>query len=80
MKLPRVTERNEPITAVFPDGRKVYFRNRTEMMKRYGLTVRRIEDLLMTGEAFHADRTSWGGKTRLCVQAEGARFEYTIDN
>ena len=76
----RITQHNEPITAVFPDGRKVYFRNRSEAVKRYGLTIRKIEDLLVMGETFHAPSTTWGGKTRLCVQAEGARFEYTIDN
>ena len=75
----RIAEYNDPITAVFPDGRRVYFRNRLEAMKRYGLTRKRLNDLLNTGEALHTDRPDWSGKPRLCVQAEGARFEYTVN-
>lgn len=75
----RITEYGEPITAIFPDGKKVYFRNRSEVVKRYGLPIRKVEEMLRTGDVFHAESTTWAGKPRLCVQADGARFEYTIE-
>lgn len=74
----RITQYNEPITGIFPDGKRVYFRNRKEISNRYGLTLYQIEDLLRTGMAFHVERDTWGGKPRKCKQAEGVKFEYTI--
>lgn len=75
----RRTQYNEPITGILPDGKRIYFRNRTQIIKNYGLTIYQIEDLLRTGKTFHTDKGLWGGKPRLCVKAEGMRFEYTIE-
>lgn len=75
----RITQYNEPITGILPDGKRFYFRNRSEIIKQYGLTIYQIEDMLSTGSAFHTDKSRWGGKPRLCAKAEGMRFEYTIE-
>ena len=75
----RVTEHNEPILAVMPDGREVYFRNKSDVIRRWGLSKKQIDDLLATGEVFQTDNLTYKGKPRKCIEAIGARFKHAIE-
>ena len=66
--------------AIKPDGKEIYFRNMSEMIKTYGLTGREIRDLLASGEAYHVKQHQYGRKLSKRVQAEGVRIEYVINN
>lgn len=65
---------------MFPGGRTVYFSNISEVLRKFGLTGREVRDLLATGEAYHIKQNVYGKKPSKRLLAEGARFEYIIDN
>ena len=64
---------------MFPDGKEKYFTNRKEVIRRYGIQMSVLNELLVTGAPFHTDIKYWGGKQRPCVEIEGVVFKYTIE-
>lgn len=75
----RTLQHSEPLKAILPDGKEVYFSNISEATRRYGLTCREIRDLLATGEAYHVKQHTYGKKPSKRLQADGVRFGYIID-